>query len=470
MSPDQTQAAGQAPRALLPSWANSQDAWCRSVTADILRTRAKLGDAAIDGYVKLLLAEKKLSDDVFEPVSKIEEKQPDGNPLEPVRLDWFQVGDGVNALKSGSQIDFGPTVTVIFGENGSGKSGFVRVLKRAAGVRTAEEILHNVRADEKSAPSAFFGVTVGATAQRIEWKNEFGLAPLNRVSIFDARGARLHLEEDLTYVYTPGELTLFPLVQNAIERVRTALEAAVASRTPGPNTILASFDRACSIYATIETLGAATDLNEIRQYAIVTEDIDVQIDTLKTEVDALRSANIQTELRRARDRAGVVTRVKTAIEIAKAFDVPTYLARLNARDQASERRDEVSSKAFEGLQIPGVLGREWQQFLLAGEEYIRANAALTYPAANDACAYCQQPLSAAAVALIRKYRDFTNNAIKTAVDSADTTLRAYVKSLLDLDIKRLQQQLADEAGGGADILDRAKPVFQHSGIRSLEFT
>src|SRR5262249_24436162 len=158
--------------------------------------------------------EKKLSDATFEPVPKIEEKALDANPLDAVRVDTVKVGDGVNALKSGTQIDFATAVTVIFGENGSGQSGFVRVLKRAAGERKAEDILHNVRADKQPTPSATFTIAVGAKAQTLDWKNQFGVAPLNRVSIFDARGARLHVEEDLTYVYTPGELTLFPLVQS----------------------------------------------------------------------------------------------------------------------------------------------------------------------------------------------------------------------------------------------------------------
>ena len=167
-------------------------------------------------------------------------------------MDTVTLGDGVNALKPGARIDFAPGVTVIFGENGSGKSGFVRLLKRAAGVRTAEEILPNVRIEKLDRRQArSFTITVGVKSQPIPWNNEFGIVPLNRMSIFDTRGARLHVEDDLTYVYTPGELTLFPLVQNGIERVRVAFEAAIASRTPGPNILLVSFDRSCSIYASI---------------------------------------------------------------------------------------------------------------------------------------------------------------------------------------------------------------------------
>jgi energy-coupling factor transporter ATP-binding protein EcfA2 len=457
--PNQQQPAeAQASNALLPRWANDQDGWSRAIAGDVLKNRTQPSDLDIDRYLKLLLSEKKLSPEPFEVVPKIEEKQLAGNPLDPVRVDSLKIGDGVNALKPGAQIDFAPGVTVIFGENGSGKSGFVRVLKRAAGLRTAEDILHNVRADAKPTPSAGFTVTVGTTGQTIPWKNEFGIAPLNRMSIFDARGARLHVEDDLTYVYTPGELTLFPLVQNAIERVRTALEATITARTPGPNAILASFDRSCSIYPMIETLGAATDLDEIRKYAVLPENIDATIDSLTTEVDALRSSNIQNELKRSRDRVAVVKALKSAIETAMTFDVTTYGSRVQAREQASRRRNEAGNKAFDGVGIPGVLSGEWREFIQAGEEYLKKNTSATYPGAGDPCAYCQQPLTAKAVELVKKYRDFSNNEIKAALDTAERQLRDYVAPVLNIKADALQQQLTAETNGGADVLDPVAPV------------
>ena len=389
------------PHALLPTWANNPDGWCRTITDDILKNRVTPSDQDIDRYLKLLLAEKKLSSETFNPVPKIEETDLDANPLDAVRLDSLKVGEGVNALQKGAQIDFAPAVTVIFGENGAGKSGFVRVMKRAAGVRTADDILPNVRSANRPSATARFTVTVGTTPQPVEWKNDFGIAPLNRVSIFDARGARVHAEEDLTYVYTPGELMLFPLVQDTIDRVRVAFEAAIAARTPGANAILPSFDRTCSIYPIIETLGAATDLNELRSYAVVPEDIDVLLERLRIEVDALRSTTIQNELKRARDRLAVVKTLKSAVESAKSFDIATYNAHRDARDRASQRRAEAGNKAFERLEVAGILGGEWRRFIQADEEYLRTHAAATYPAANDPCVYCQQPLVASGLELVR---------------------------------------------------------------------
>src|SRR5207302_9703913 len=130
------------------------------------------------------------------------------------------------------------------------------------------------------------------------------------------------------------------------------------------------------------------------------------------------------------------------------------------RDQASQRRDDAGSKAFEGLGIPGVLGPEWRQFIQAGEEYLKKNTDKPYPGASDPCAYCQQPLTVKAVELIKKYRDFSNNEIKTALDAAEHRLRDYVAPVVDLKVDTLQQQLAAETGGGHDFLNPLAGVVE----------
>lgn len=451
----------QRPQALLPQWANNQDSWVRTIVGDVLKSRAQCGDSEIDRYLQLLLAEKKLSEDPSETAPKIEEKQFDGNPLAPVRVDSLKIGDGINAIKSGAQIDFGSGVTVIFGENGSGKSGFVRVLKRAAGVRTAEDILHNVRGTTRPTPSATFVVSVGSTSTPVDWKNEFGITPINRASVFDARGARLHVEEDLSYVYTPGELTLFPFIQSGIERVRSALQRAIDVRTPAANSLLSSFVRGSSIYATIETLGAATNVEDIRKYAILPDNIDATIDALKTEIDALKSSNIQNELKRARDRGTVVHALKMAIEAAKAFDVTRYATLVEACKVAAQRRNDAGNKAFADVSIPGIFSDEWRNFIQAGEHYLKRHTAEGYPHAADSCAYCQQPLTTKALDLIRKYRDFTNNAIKAALDKAERETREYVAPILALNADVIHQQYVGETNSGVDNLAPLAPVIDH---------
>ena len=112
-----------------------------------------------------------------------------------------------------------------------------------------------------------------------------------------------------------------------------------------------------------------------------------------------------------------------------------------------------------------MLGPEWRQFIQAGETYIRSSAADAYPALDAPCAYCQQPLTAAAVDLVRKYRDFVNDEIRAALDAAERQLADYANAVVGLNADALASQLAEETAGQADILDKVAPVLDQ--LRTL---
>ena len=68
----------------------------------------------------------------------------------------------VNAIPDGSRLPFGLAgLTVIYGENASGKSGYARILKRACKARdTQERILPNVRVRQITAAPASANIKV----------------------------------------------------------------------------------------------------------------------------------------------------------------------------------------------------------------------------------------------------------------------------------------------------------------------
>ena len=59
---------------------------------------------------------------------------------------WQGVGNlhGVNKLKSNSELNVSSGLTVIYGENGSGKSGYTRLLNNAFISRGDQDILPNI--------------------------------------------------------------------------------------------------------------------------------------------------------------------------------------------------------------------------------------------------------------------------------------------------------------------------------------
>ena len=297
-----TECAAGAPTSglsILIEWANGQDHWIRRLVAEVVETRRRLSDDAIDAIYTLNLLEKELVDGEPPHVELLS-----GGGTAPVgrssiRLLSLEHVEGVNALEPNQKIEFHPRLTVCFGENASGKTGYVRVLKRAAAVRTAEPVLSNIRQPGARSPQARIEVQVAEEARTIDWFGDHGLDPLTRVDVFDARVAVAHLAEDLTYSYTPADLSLFPLVSDGIERVQAKLENARVERRPRSNPFLSRFARESTLYAKIEGLGPSTDLEQLELLATVPEGDEEALAGLREKVGALRSGSVRAEADRA---------------------------------------------------------------------------------------------------------------------------------------------------------------------------
>src|SRR5579872_4761707 len=103
-----------------------------------------------------------------------------------VRVDSIR---GVNALPSDSALTFGPNLTVIYGRNGAGKSGFARVLADACFSRSEIDILPNVYADTpvRTEASAMFHIQVdGKELDAINYPNSLHLSKLRHIAAFDS--------------------------------------------------------------------------------------------------------------------------------------------------------------------------------------------------------------------------------------------------------------------------------------------
>ena len=62
----------------------------------------------------------------------------------PVSLESIFHHRGVNALAENQTLKFAPNLTVVYGDNAAGKTGYIRILKSACRARGQEKILGNV--------------------------------------------------------------------------------------------------------------------------------------------------------------------------------------------------------------------------------------------------------------------------------------------------------------------------------------
>jgi hypothetical protein len=144
----------------------------------------------------------------FEPITQAHVAI-DGGSSEPVSLSCIQNPIGVNALAKDQRLEFAKEgLTVIYGDNGSGKSGYVRVLKHACRTRDrGAKILRDIEDTEGTPQSAKIHFSRGKTEIEFDWSPEGVNDPdLPAVSIFDSRSANIHVEKTNAVAYIPQSL------------------------------------------------------------------------------------------------------------------------------------------------------------------------------------------------------------------------------------------------------------------------
>lgn len=163
-------------RELLVGWANDQDGWVRELTRRVITSGIPLIESDVEEVYAIFLSEKRLSEVPFAQIAPLGDDLAGTDDDQVLLLKRLLDVTGVNALSSEHSIEFDDHLTVLFGQNGSGKTGYSRIIKRAANVRSHEPVLGNVRSGTPPPePSATIEVEINGAAQTLSWKNELGL-------------------------------------------------------------------------------------------------------------------------------------------------------------------------------------------------------------------------------------------------------------------------------------------------------
>lgn len=459
-------AAPVSAQALLVTWANKQDGWVRRIVAEVLASRAGLTAAALDEIYGHYLVEKQLIEGDVEPVPEL--LTPDSVESESSALVITKLSNvaAVNALAGEQEIAFNSGLTVLFGENGAGKTGYTRILKQMAAVRTAEPILGNVHDPTVTGePEATIDYSVGGEANSISWTGERGVPPFTSIGIFDSPAVVLHVDNDLSYVYTPADLALFPHVTDGIEGVRARLEEERTERRPDGNPFLSFFTRGTAAYTAIEALGAATNPDALRTLSAVSEDEAKTLASLESQVQALQSSTVTAQLAVARTRAERYQAALDAAVVVSRFDLVAYNEAVTARVAAETDYAKAREELFAVAGLDGNGDAEWQTFILGADAYREHLGKHDYPAEGDNCLYCRQALGDDAVDLLTRYRAFASDESRKRVEQAQALAATLSRDVATLSLAPASSGLRGEQGEDEDtFLVKALEFFASADV------
>lgn len=132
---------------------------------------------------------------------------------------------GINAIRTGASLSFGSSnLAVIYGANGTGKTGFSRLLKQACGARAKDDLLGNVFSNETLPASAQIEILTDGKLQIISWALADGVSPsLRHVHVFDTKTAQMYMGKNEA-TYEPSRMRFISSLISICDSVSDYLE------------------------------------------------------------------------------------------------------------------------------------------------------------------------------------------------------------------------------------------------------
>ncbi|MFF0991452.1 AAA family ATPase [Kocuria nitroreducens] len=424
------------PRAMLANWANANDEWVRLLVSDVIDSGRPVGATMNDKAYQLFRQEKSLDKRDLPAVAMLDIEARQDVSAPPLTLTRVSEVHGVNALVPGAVIEPHEGLTILYGENGSGKTGYSRVFKALANSRTADTILANIDADASHGPTAKLEFKLGDDEQTLTWTGNRGVSPFTRMSIFDSPAVSTHVDEDLDYVYVPASLALFNHVTAAIQEITARIDMAISALGTDSSGLLSRFQRGSTIYPMIETLGASTDLVDLESKAATGEDVDKQLDALTQAVAALRANNMGAQIAGLKGEQRVLTQAVAAGDALLAFDTSAYNGALEKRAQLDRDYEIFRSELFAAADLPADPDDTWSGFIKAGETYQQH---LVEISAHDVgrCLYCRQTLLEPARDLLARYSTYLEDKISADIRATDAALADMKRQVANIQSNEL---------------------------------
>jgi energy-coupling factor transporter ATP-binding protein EcfA2 len=345
--------------------------------------------------------------------------------------------EDVNALATDQTLSFEKTgLTVIYGDNGAGKSGYARILKHACRARTDNKdlgVLANIYAQAPGTPRAKITYFANAQKKETNWQlNQASPPELSAVSVFDARTAHVHIDGTNDVAYVPASLDLIQRLAKLAEAIRkkaahakTEIEAQTPESLRNP-----PIDAGTTVAKAVRSLDPATDITALEISAALTDQEVQAIADLKRDL-ATDPAKLARQSANARDGLGrfeqTIKSLCSCSDAATLADLKTLYETRNATREAAKLAAE---NRFATEPLPQAGSETWRALWEAARHYATRDAKPGQPfppqQTLDHCPLCQQPLSEEALDRFARFEAFVRDDTKRRADNAE---QAYANKL-----------------------------------------
>ncbi|MDR0581278.1 MAG: AAA family ATPase [Holosporaceae bacterium] len=321
----------------------------------------------------------------------------------------------VNGITFTSKAGVG--LTIVYGRNGSGKSGFIRILKAVSAFRKkeSEPIYENCITGDNTTPSAKIHTSDNDTPHT--WnRGETGSSFARKMRIFDSKSAEIYVNDKTEIVYSPDCFTLLSELASVMETVGKKLSADKQALVNPFQIVNQKFQE-----QSIKSLEITKDTPDATIADLLSWDDtkEAQLKKIKPLIDDKAALKEKKQ------------RLKTQLEsnLASFQEIEGFLSIGKIKElfekNAEKKRLKDSLKTLQELTmkdnpLPGVCDTPWENLWKSAIAFMGK----TFPTDNvgDTCPLCMQPITGDAKERIEKFHAWVSNDIKKTLDEVNEFL------------------------------------------------
>jgi energy-coupling factor transporter ATP-binding protein EcfA2 len=396
------------------------------------------------------------------------------DPEATVALKCIRDLSNVNALIEAQELTFAETgLTVVFGDNGSGKSGYARIIKDVASALHHQQIHGNVFEATATAPQkADITYVLDGREEPSTWPN--AADDLKAISFYDEACGDKYLTGDSEMTYRPSSLAIIDDLIALCDAVRSEIEARVGQNksTKGSLPVLPNGTPAAAFLSKVKSTTTEAELDAA---CTLPDGWEARHAWLILEEARLTATNPMKERVRLQALASMLDEISTHVDgIGVALSDAKIDQAKQARQKATELRaaaDVASSGSFDDERLPGVGTLTWRSLWDAARKYSEQEAYKTqsFPMTSEGahCVLCQQVLGPEAADRLGRFHQFLTDTTATSAEEAEAGLRGIEQSInsLELTPARISSLLVTAEGEEADLAKRVTEWLTSMGER-----
>lgn len=330
--------------------------------------------------------------------------------------------ENVNKILPNQTLKFNEEgITIIYGGNGSGKSGYARVMKLACRAREKVETIYpdvtNPDVSDLVPRANFLIETIEGEQQEVWSRDELSPEILSTISVFDSKCARSYLTDEKDVAYLPYGLDILEkLASSVLPKVSKLLDLEINSINTNKAQFLA-FGSHTQVGKFIADSSYRTDVNEVKSLAFLSqEELErhKELELVLRETDPLEKIKqIKLSVQRLKIAANKVTE-------PCAWVTPSAVEKLRLLNNDKLEYEEAESNAAQILQsgdslLSGTGNSTWKILFDSARGYSNdfAYTDKSFPELleGDPCPLCQNPLSDASVERLKRFDAYINDDI-----------------------------------------------------------